>query len=180
MKRHFIALAAAACLMLTGCSSGVSQEEYDSLSSDYIELKAKYDSLSRDYETIQNEYNTKREEYIDLHTEYIKLLAQNHSASNNSIEKNNDYSETIIFDDDYVTVSYLGFGKGADYPFENRQCLILSVENKTDAKFDFSPQSLSLDGIEVGKLVCYDSVSPHSKGKIFLLKIVKASYQNRK
>ena len=46
MKRHFMALAAAACLMLSGCSSGVSKEEYDSLSTEYSELEEKYRSLN--------------------------------------------------------------------------------------------------------------------------------------
>lgn len=77
----------------------------------------------------------------------------------------------ILFEDKYVKISYVGFGKGASYPFENRQCLILMVENKTDTVFDFLPRSISLDGIDVGKLSCYESVSAHSKGKIYLLKM---------
>lgn len=167
-KRIFIAFTAA-CLLLTGCSSGVSQEEYDTLSSEYTNLKEKYDSLSRDFETVQNEYNSKREEYIDLHAEYIKLLAQIQDKTDEEAVENDD--PTIIYDDEYVTLSYLGFGKGAAYPFENRLCLILSVNNKTDAMLDFLPQSIAFDGTDVGKLLCYDSISPHSSGKIFLLKM---------
>ena len=91
----------------------------------------------------------------------------------NSNETNiiDDNKNVAIYDDEYISIKYDGFGKGAAYPFEDRQCLILIIENKTDTVFDFQPQSLALDGIDVGKLVCYDSVSPHSKGKIFILKM---------
>ena len=170
MKRHFMALATAVCIMLTGGSSGVSQEEYDSLSSDYIELKGKYDSLSREYDTLNDNYISKVEEYLDLFDKYTELVAQN-EPQNNEQAAQSEVTGTELYDDEYVTINFIGFGKGASYPFENRQCLILSVENKTDTIFDFSPQSLSLDEVEVGKLVCYDSVSPHSKGKIFLIKM---------
>ena len=170
MKRYIIALVAAVCVTLTGCSSGISQEEYDSLSSDYNELKGKYDSLSGEYDTLNDEYISQIEEYRDLFDKYAELVAQN-ETQNKEQATQSAVIETELYDDEYVAISLIGFGKGASYPFENRQCLILSVENKTDAVFDFLPQSLSLDEIEVGKLVCYDSVSPHSKGKIFLLKM---------
>ena len=106
-KRIFIAFTAA-CLLLTGCSSGVSQEEYDSLSSDYIELKGKYDSLSREYDTLNDNYISKVEEYLDLFDKYTELVAQN-EPQNNEQAAQSEVTGTELYDDEYVTINFIGF-----------------------------------------------------------------------
>lgn len=112
-----------------------------------------------------NSANTSTEEIIN------DEISEPIDVEENGREIPNEQTAIDIYEDEYVKISYIGFGKGASYPFENRQCLILMVENKTDTVFDILPRSISLDGIDVGKLSCYESVSAHSKGKIYLLKM---------
>ena len=111
-----------------------------------------------------NSANTSTEEIIN------DEISEPIDVEENGREIPNEQTAIDIYEDEYVKISYIGFGKGASYPFENRQCLILMVDNKTDTMFEFLPKSLSLDGVEVGELVCYNSISPHSNGKIFLIK----------
>ena len=112
-----------------------------------------------------NSANTSTEEIIN------DEISEPIDVEENGREIPNEQTAIDIYEDEYVKISYIGFGKGASYPFENRQCLILMVENKTDTVFEFLPRSISLDGIDVGKLSCYEPVSAHSKGKIYLLKM---------
>lgn len=79
MKKHFVSIAVAACIMFSGCS-GVSQEEYDNLenaNSDLMQknqtLNDKYDALSKKYESLEDEYEGLEKEYDDLDEKYNEL-----------------------------------------------------------------------------------------------------------
>lgn len=100
MKRHFMALAAAACLMLSGCSSGVSQEEYDSLASKNSELQEKINSvnlinsdLSSDNSALEEENKKLKEEKEELTIKVEELSEEltTYKSTNTGTEDNGEW-----------------------------------------------------------------------------------------
>lgn len=102
-------------------------------------------------------------------------LAQNEpivpkDATSESV-KSNTTTETSspVYDDEYLSLKYVGIGTGASYPFRDKQCVIFEVDNKTETTFEFSSISLSFDGQDIGYATCYSKITPKSKGKIYVV-----------
>ena len=102
-------------------------------------------------------------------------LAQNEpidpkDATSESV-KSNTTTETSspVYDDEYLSLKYVGIGIGASYPFRDKQCVIFEVDNKTETTFEFSSISLALDGQDIGYALCYSKITPKSKGKIYVI-----------
>lgn len=175
MKKSIIAAALAAVVLLSGCS-GVSQESYNSLVEENERLKSENSSLQSENSSLQSENQKLTIEVAasdDLLKEYgekiyelqLQLRSQSESGSQPSPSEPNF---TEVYDDEFVTVSFCGIEKSAEW--SNRESITFLVENKTDVSLTFFPICVSLDGIDVGKLMNYDSVSPQSKGKVYFPK----------
>lgn len=171
MKKSVLAATLAGVMLLSGCSE-VSQDEYNSLLEENSRLKTNITLLENDIHSLQLENATLSQEKESLRIDNIvlqdKLNSQSDSTSDMSISEK---LETMLYEDEFVKVSYVGFGKGASFPYEQRECLIFLIENKTETTFEFSPSSISLDGVDTGRLVCYNKLAPQSMGKIYLLKM---------
>lgn len=164
-------------------------KEYNSaLSKDKQKLQSDFDELSKnstewlalsqtekDAAKAKAEADKTNAEAEKIEAEIRLKTAYEQSSQIEAEEQRRATEGTTIYEDNYVIINYLGFGKGARYPFGDRQCLILIIENKTTATLDISASSIALDGYDVGKLACYDSVSPRSKGKAFFLKMNDSS-----
>lgn len=174
MKKSLIAAALAASLLLSGCS-GVSQEEYNSLVEENSRLQAENSSLQSQYDKLNIEYaatNDLLESYgEEIYNLKLQLKSQTQSETSDDSTDLTAPEEVKVYEDDFIKINYVGFGKGAKYPFQNRDCLILTIENKTDTTFEFLPNSLALDGNDEGSLACYEKISPKSNGKIYILKM---------
>lgn len=169
MKKQFIAAALAGTLLLSGCS-GVSQESYNSVVAENEQLKSENSSL-KSANTSLSEQNKENESFIETQKQEISDLNKKIQQQN---DKSMETSEPIVpkytkvYSDNFVTVSFCGIEKSAEW--SNRESVTFLVENKTNVALTFCPVCVSLDKIDVGKLMNYDSISPQSKGKIYFPK----------
>lgn len=69
MKKSFIVLAGIALLM-TGCSSGVSQEEYDSLAAQVSEAEIKNQEQESMYDDLNSSYSELKDDHQSMSSEY--------------------------------------------------------------------------------------------------------------
>ena len=76
---------------------------------------------------------------------------------------------SVVYEDDFISLSYCGIGTGASFPFADKQCVIFEVDNKTETTFEFSSISLALDGQDIGYAACYSKITAKSKGKIYVV-----------
>ena len=72
MKKVVVILLALV-IMLTGCATGVSQDEYDELEEKYEELESSYKELEADYEEKNQKYNNLKTEYDALKEDYDEI-----------------------------------------------------------------------------------------------------------
>lgn len=74
-----------ACLLLSGCSSSVSQKEYD--------------AMAAEKEALQEEYDTLKDDFSNLHVKYEKLLEETKITESQSINEassgSNDYENFV-------------------------------------------------------------------------------------
>lgn len=95
-KRVFIALTAA-CLLLTGCSSGVSQEDYDALVNENSELQEKV-TLTND---INNSLSSKKSaiesENAELKEVNSKLLSENQKLQSDLDDLKNKVKDWLTY-----------------------------------------------------------------------------------
>lgn len=169
MKKSILTAILAGVMLLSGCS-GVSEESYNSVVAENERLKSENNSLKSDNESlsISNKVNE------DLLKEYGETIHELQTQLQSQSEVGNPPSEpklTAVYEDEFVKISYAGIGKGASFPFEDRECIIFNVENKTQSTLEFLPNSISLDENDVGNLTCNDKIAPQSNGKIYLLKM---------
>lgn len=178
MKKSIIAAALAGVMLLTGCS-GVSEESYNAVVAENEKLKSENSSLKSENSSLQSENHNLAIEVSagdDLLKEYgekiYELQQQLQSQTDSGSEPSTpEFKYTKVYDDEFIKISYVGIGKGASYPYENRECVIFYIENKTDTTYEFLPDSLSFDDVDVGKLACYTRVAPKSTGKIYMIKM---------
>lgn len=79
MKKRIPILLCCACLLLSGCSGGVSQEEYD--------------ALVAEKEALQEEYDALKDSFSKLHVKYEKLLEETKTAESQSINEGSGGSD---------------------------------------------------------------------------------------
>lgn len=174
MKKSIIAAVLTGVVLLAGCSD----KSYNKLLSEKVNiegqnaaLEAQNKSLKAKNESLEAENSSLKSENSSLQAEN-KALHENNSGSESTPETLPQKPKTTeVYDDEFIKISYVGIGKGASYPYENRECIIFYIENKTEATYEFLCDSLSLDGVDVGKLACYSKIAPKSNGKIFFLKM---------
>lgn len=195
MKKVFLSAILAAVLLVSGCSSGVSQESYnsvveensrlleqnknlnnskDDLSSENEKLNSQNKELLNQLEQLQQETAgwvklNDTEKQIKQAEAEIKLKDTVQTLTEIEKEEKRRLTEgTKVYEDNYITVNFWGIGKCPE--FSNKESIIFLVENKTEIPLTFFSDCVSLDAIDVGHLTNYDSVSPKSKGKIYFIK----------
>lgn len=78
MKKRIPILLYCTCLLLSGCSGGVSQEEYD--------------ALVAEKESLQEEYDTLKDAFDKFHVKYEKLSEETKAPESNN---NSDYENFV-------------------------------------------------------------------------------------
>lgn len=135
-------LIALCTLFLTGCSSGVSQEEYDKVVKERDDFKEKYEWL--------------KEQYAEVQVDSLKSEIQNNIDSNNNNSANPEDS-TTVYEDDKVKISFSGIEeKGVEF----------WCENLTDVNITIQADSVSINGISTSDIMMSDDVAPKSTGKV--------------
>lgn len=194
MKGLVVVFFALALITLPGCSS-VSSEDYNSVTekcreleldyervnSDYVELNDKYNNLCSDYELLKADTESwrlysedmKAAEQANAKAEKAEAEARLKTAEEtlSALEKEEQRKiteGTVVYEDGYITVSFLGINNCAEW--SNREAVTFWIENKTDISLTFFPVCVSLDGVDVGSLMNYVTISPQSKGKVYFLK----------
>lgn len=170
MKKTIIAAVIAGTMLLSGC---VSEESYNKLLSEKVNidglnsaLEVQNNSLKIKNESLEAENQDLRSEINSLRVENDKLRDNNSNSLENSSPNPPQISE--VYDDEFIKVSYAGIEKSAEW--SNRESITFLVENKTNVVLTFFPVCVALDGIDVGKLMNYDSISPSSRGKVYFPK----------
>lgn len=166
MKKTIFALCLCTCVLISGCS-GVSQEEYNS-------LKEQNSDLSNKAFELEIENNRLQSENADLQAENGELSRWKYyyEHKDKTEEATQDTAEavpSVVYEDEFISLSYCGIGTGASFPFADKQCVIFEVDNKTETTFEFSSISLALDGQDIGYAACYSKITAKSKGKIYVV-----------
>ena len=157
MRKNFIGIALVVTLMLLSVScgngsSGVTQDEFDT-------LKAQYDSLKNDYDALQGEYTSVTNELENTKAQVETLQSQIEETNNSqSIPSSVD---VFVYDDDYVEIRFSGCELDRD-----DQQLAFTVSNKTDCELTFQSGTMAIDGFSLGYVSGSDSIAAQSKGKI--------------
>lgn len=143
MRKRIIALLLCGALLgITGCSSGVSQEEYDKVVQERDDFKEKYEWL--------------KEQYAEDQVDNLKNEIQSNIDSNNNNSTNPEDS-TSVYEDDKVKISFAGVGeKGVEF----------WCENLTDVNITIQADSVSINGISTSDIMMSDDVAPKSTGKV--------------
>ncbi|MBD5099534.1 MAG: hypothetical protein HDT35_08355 [Clostridiales bacterium] len=155
MKKKFTVLLLAILILelLTSCGNngntdipqttpGISQSDYDALKSQNERLQTENDKLKSELETA----NAKIEEL------------QNANPTAPIVPTD---VEILIYDDDYVTISFIGCEMHRD-----NENVVFMVLNKTDSELTFQSGTMAIDGISLGHVSGSDSVAAQSKGKV--------------
>ncbi len=134
------------------------QADYDKLKTDYDNLKMDNNALSDDYNRISKEL----EELKTISTEPIVAETEPPATESNENDGLLDVENGIpVYDDEYVTISYLGCEKG-----RRREEIVFYAINKTEVELVFQGSSLAINGESLGYVSGSDSIAPLSKGKI--------------
>lgn len=155
MKKKFIALLLAVLMLdlLASCGNksntdspstapGISQSDYDALRSQNENLQAENDRLKSELEAA----NAKIEE--------LQNAEPATPVSPTDVE-------VLIYDDDYVTISFIGCEI-----YRDDENIVFMVVNKTDSELTFQSGTMAIDGISLGHVSGSDSVAAQSKGKV--------------
>lgn len=104
MKKGFAALAMAFCITLTGCNS-VSQDEYDSMVSQKVELQRENEQLKDELKEVRESLESAEELVEQVRIAAQNVLSQNEQSTTNSQQEETSTSEAEITGDyiDYVT-----------------------------------------------------------------------------
>lgn len=79
--------------------------------------------------------------------------------------KNETEQYTLVYEDDYVTISFVGCEYGKQFGKQIEQ-LVFFVDNKSDYPLTFQADTFALDGISLGYSSGSDEIAAKSKGKI--------------
>lgn len=77
--------------------------------------------------------------------------------------KNETEQYTLVYEDDYVTISFVECGKDSF----NDDELVFFVENKTNNQLTFQADAFAIDGFSLGHSSGSDEVAALSKGKVY-------------
>ena len=109
MRKHILVLAVS-CLLLTGCSGGVTQKEYNDLDSELQTLSLKYEHLQDDYDKLKIESEITENVSNDNNQKDIQIFIE---ALARSIDLDKVYSGNIIADG-IVQINILADGSPRD------------------------------------------------------------------
>lgn len=118
MKKAILALCLCACTLVSGCS-GVSQEEYNSLTSSnsqmksenqgleekYNGLKDKFDRLSADYETLKSEMESHGNSSLEQDISFLKQMLVEFAKA--TVLPDSQLTNSYIEEEAYNNVGYL-------------------------------------------------------------------------
>lgn len=118
MRKVILALSLCTCVLFSGCS-GVSQEEYNSLTSSnsqmetenqtlgkkYNELKDKYDQLSVDYETLKSETENHDNSSLEQDISFLKQMLVEFAKA--TVLPDSQLTDSYIEEEAYDNVGYL-------------------------------------------------------------------------
>ena len=169
-----IAAFSAATLLLAGCSSKETDEQLASLVTANSSLKRQNESCRRENTSLASENAELWSKNISLQAENDKLKSEisRYNDLQNSNKSNEKEEKAVkIYEDEYITAYFEGIGECAE--FLNRESIVFVMENKTNIALTFFSVCVALDGVDVGDLTNYSSVSPKSTGKVHFIKYDK-------
>lgn len=167
MKKMILALGLCACALLFSGCSGVSQEEYNSLKEKNSDLNYRVHELEAENRRLESENADLQAENGDLGR--WKYYYEHKNETGETAQNTSEATPSVVYEDEFMSLSYYGIGAGASFPFADKQCVIFEVNNKTETTFEFSSISLSFDGQDIGYATCYSKITPKSKGKIYVV-----------
>lgn len=74
MKKGMIGAVLIFAVMLSACSKGITQSEYDQIVSEKESLQKEYDALQEEHDALREEYGSLQENYEKFEKEYTDLL----------------------------------------------------------------------------------------------------------
>ncbi len=155
-KLWFVLSLAAVSLVLVSCgsapsSTGVPQEDYDSLKGQYEALQGDYNALQAEFDSIKSDLDSANKQIEDL----LLMVAEEES-------KDAPVSvDVLVYDDEYVEIRFIGCELDRD-----DEQLVFMATNKTDSELTFQSGTMAIDGMSLGHVRGSDSVASQSKGKI--------------
>lgn len=166
MKKTIFALCVCTCVLLSGCS-GVSQEEYNSLKEQNSDLNSHIIELELENRRLESDNADLQAENGDLKS--WKYYYEHNDKTEEAAQDTAEAAPSVVYEDEFISLSYCGIGTGASFPFADKQCIIFEVDNKTETTFEFSSISLALDGQDIGYATCYSKITAKSNGKIYVV-----------
>lgn len=188
MKRLWIALAAT-CLFLAGCGSGITQEQYDSVTEQLntanetiAELQGSMESLQKEYDDYKQEM-AQYEDVIELSDE-IRDYGKLKSEIAEMREKKNEIESDV----EKLEIQWKELEQQIDaaknpqpqssvlvYSDKNIEIyfsaitssgVVFEVKNLSDINLTFQADSVAINGISTSDILMSDDVAPQSIGKI--------------
>lgn len=102
MKKRMPILLCCTCLLLSGCSGGVSQEEYDALVAEKESLQEEYDALKDAFDRLHVKYEKLSEEVkapeSNSNSDYENFVAQKENKDLPSDIEIISYAQTVLED----------------------------------------------------------------------------------
>lgn len=169
MKRLFL-FALVIVLMFCGCAAPASTSNADAEASPNVDMveKVKLDEANQKISELETEIDGLKQQLqssqdeIASYKDQIKAYAEEKAAREHGVVAPIDKG-VQLYDDEYVTISYLGCEKDS---IDWTQVVLL-VQNKTDYTLTFQSSAMAFDGLGLGYPSGSDDVAPQSKGKVY-------------
>lgn len=150
------------CLILAiavvGCS-GISAEDFAALQSENEGLKTDLDSKNSALDNMTSERDSLASKITELEVKVSEFEAVEKAKTEGGVA---DAANGVpIYDDEYVTISYLG----CELDSWSGAKMIFYAINKTDNDLTFQADSLAIDGESLGFVSGSDTIAAQGKGK---------------
>lgn len=142
MKKKVLVIVLAICAIfsLAGCS-GVSQEKYDN-------LKSNYDIVASELEELKSQQTD-----ADMPTQTLQEPQNTESQSEPSLTQTPQASEDVeklLFENDDIVISYLGFEAQSKHTWKNAFGISIKIKNKSNRDLSVQTRDLSVNDVMSG------------------------------
>lgn len=136
------------CLLLTGCSSGVSQEEYDRMISINKDLLSNYSELDIKHQGLNADYNNMFNEYQQIQDKYDELLSAYDDSADRLMDMTTKYTDLLATTGEDVVIEAWGnvaFGDNVKYSVMDSSTIqyIYSIESVKENNIILSFKSVT-------------------------------------